>query len=471
MGQRSIRGQGRPAAVAIPCPRGIINLANEASWYKRKPYVHFDASLSREAATKYVTDPSKVIAHSFYPLLTYTLTTPRIKKLPKGSERRFVKDPKRRTIAYPAHKDGYIFSYYKSILGKYYEDWLQDSGLTESVTAFRSTGENNVSLAKKAFDFIKENPNCHIFITDVESFFDNLNHQILKAVWARFLEVNRLPDDHYAVFKAIGCYSVVEKHKAYNIFKLRLSGRLTKGKEPIRLCSPKRFREKIVGRGLVKRSPGIVDGKGIPQGTSLSPLLSNMYMANLDLEINCRVSSQGGKYWRYCDDILVVLPNTSTFDIEAALDQQLNNLKLCRSEPKTDSFQSSELSSQRQLQYLGFIFNGTDAMVRSSSIHRYHRRLKKSLGRAEIRRSKEARGGSANAPLRRVALYNTFTDMPTRGRPALEREKKRGYRGNFIKYMNKSAEHMQSSHINRQQGKLLKKFRARLRAIAAKETL
>jgi hypothetical protein len=459
----------RPQSL-YPAHVGQVRLTAETHWYKRKPYIHFDVSLSEKSAVAYATDPQKVASHPFYPLFTYTLTTPRIKKLPEGSEHRFEKDCKRRTIAYPAHKDGYILSYYKSILEKFYEDWLQVNSLSESVTAFRSTGENNVSLARKAFDFIKETPNCRIFITDVESFFDTLDHQVLKGIWSRFLEVNQLPDHHYAVFKAVTRYSVVEKHKVYNLFRLRLSGRFIKGKERSRLCSPKQFREKVVGRGLVKKGPRVAEGKGIPQGTSLSPLLSNMYMADLDFEINRHVRSEGGKYWRYCDDILVVLPSPSTFDIEAAIDQQLAKLKLSRSGPKTASFQSRELSFQRQLQYLGFIFNGTDAMVRSSSIHRYHRRLKKSLIAAEKRRTRESLDRPADAPLRKAALYNMFTDMPTRGRRALQRERRRKYSGNFIKYMGTASEDMQSSRIKRQQGQLLSKFRERIKAMDTQES-
>ena len=202
-----------------------------APWYARRPYIHFDLPLTVEAATNYVSDPKKVAQHAFYPLLKYEIHTPRIKKSTPGSGKPFKKDPKKRSIAYPAHMDGYIFSYYKSILESRYEEWLRNEGLAETVTAFRSIDhQNNVSLAKKAFDFIRSNPDCRIVVT--ASFFDHIDHELLKAVWTRFLGVTKLPDDHYAVFKAITRYSCVDKHKAYNLFRVRLSGRLNKSNGP-----------------------------------------------------------------------------------------------------------------------------------------------------------------------------------------------------------------------------------------------
>ena len=162
-------------------------------WYSKKPYVHFDLPLGPRDAEAYVSDPGKVARHAFYPLLAYELRTPRIKKSPPGSGVPFVSEPKLRPIAYPAHKDGYIFSYYKSILETHYEDWLKSQGLGEAVTAFRAIGENNITLAKKAFDFIKAHPACKIVVTDVEKFFDTLDHAILKRIWARFLGEPRPP--------------------------------------------------------------------------------------------------------------------------------------------------------------------------------------------------------------------------------------------------------------------------------------
>ena len=428
-------------------------------WYSRKPYIHFDLPLSPKEAEAYVTDPQKVVRHAFYPLLAYEIIAPRNRSLPPESARPFMRSPKHRPIAYPAHKDGYIFSYYKSLLEAPYEVWLDKNGLGEAVTAFRSIGENNVTLAKKAFDFIKANPVCKIIVTDVESFFDNLDPGVLKGIWASFLGEQELPDDHYAVFRAITKYSTIERYKVFNLFGIRLSGRLDKANSPKRLCTPRQFREKVLSRGLVEPKPGV----GIPQGTSLSPLLSNMYMANLDLRMHTRITALGGRYWRYCDDILIVIPGMCDFNILVELDHQLEALKLKRSSDKTHTLDGSGLRAQAQLQYLGFVFNGTEAVIRSSSIHRYQRKLKKAVKAARARQYRESRRSGRIAPLRKQALYNMYSDKPLRGKLIQRRKRGRKYSGNFTHYMERASEVMESPGMSRQRKNLLKRFRKRLR--------
>ena len=321
---------------------------------------------------------------------------------------------------------------------------LRATVLGDAVTAFRSTGENNVTLAKKSFDFIRANSSCKIVVTDIESFFDSLNHDLLKQIWTRFLDDSKLPSDHYAVYKAMTRYSFVEQHKAYNQFKIRLSGRLNRANSPRRLCTPKEFREKIVTRGLIQRGPS----KGIPQGTSLSPLLSNMYLADLDLAMHDLVTSLGGKYWRYCDDILVVIPDENGPDILQSLDRQLELLSLNRSKPKTSELIGTNLTSREQLQYLGFLFNGNDVVVRSSSIHRYRRKLRKAIRMTKGRQAREGQGKSLPAPFRKQALYNMYSDKPLRGKRIEARNRRRQFSGNFITYMDRAAKQMNSSGNN-----------------------
>lgn len=438
-------------------------MADDTPWYVRKPYIHFDLPLSRQAAKEYVSHPQNIVTHPFYPLLSYTLSSPRIIKGPRSSGRPFVKSPKERPIAYPAHRDGYIYSYYKSILNGFYEEWLEANSLSAAVTAFRPKGENNVTLAKKAFDFIKANPGCQIVVTDVESFFNNLDHKILKQVWARFLCKERLPDHHYAVFKSITRYSVVLKHKAYNQFRIRISGKLKRGAQPLRICTPQQFREKLVKKGLVKFGEGVLKGKGIPQGTSLSPLLSNMYLAPFDLALDKRARSLGGNYWRYCDDILMVIPAGDVSEIKREIDEELGKLRLSRNHDKTDTWDGHDALFNRPLQYLGFLFDGSQIRVRSSSIHRYHRKVKKALRAAEARRGLEGRGKGQKAPLRKQALFNMYSDMPIRGKKAKERSKIRKHNRNFLDYMKKAAARVESEIIPRQQHNLVKRLRAKLR--------
>ena len=432
-------------------------------WYVRKPYLHFDLPLGKTAAAKYVINPERVARHPFYPLLSYSLITPRIKKCPAGSPKPFVKEPKERVIAYPAHKDGYIFAYYRSLLEISYEKWLIDNRLERSVTAFRRGVGNNITLSRTAFDFVKANPDSQIIATDVESFFDNIQHEHLKAIWAGFMGWDRLPDDHYAVFRAMTQYSIVERHKAFNLFGIRISARSTSVSQPSRLCTPKQFREKVVPRDLIKPNPGLAEGIGIPQGTQLSPLLSNMYMAGLDLAMNEWVDGIGGRYWRYCDDILMVIPRERGNEALNRLEKELEQLSLNRSKPKTQILDGGDLSQRQQLQYLGFMFNGTDAVIRPSSIHRYHRKLKKAIRATEMRRARESGTDTSPAPFRQQALYNMYSELPIRGKKAKARKSRQKFSGNFIGYMDNAGLLMASARIKRQRRRALRHFRATLK--------
>ena len=214
----------------------------------------------------------RVAKHAFYPLIQYTLSRPRVRKCEIGDCAGFVKDPKVRIIAYPSHRDGYIFAYYKHLLEHPYEAWLQAHRLHEVVTAFRTINENNITLANTAFNFIKEHPGCEIIATDIESFFDKIDHATLKQVWQRFLDMPRLPADHFAVFRAVTRYSVVERHKVFNKFGLPLRTRGKGSRDIRRLCTPAQFRNKIVLSGLVKPSAGSAAGIGIPPRDVIEPI-------------------------------------------------------------------------------------------------------------------------------------------------------------------------------------------------------
>ena len=446
-------------------------MSNNVSWYRWKPYPHFDLPLGEGFANAYVQNPENISRHSFYPLITYCISTIRFRKDPET--KRIVKDPKTgkpirevkpRRIAYPSHVDGYIYSYYKFVLEPFYNRWLMSEGLEDSVTAFRAIGENNVTLAKKAFAFVEKNPDSQIVATDITGFFDHINHQVLKTIWAKFLGQEQLPNDHYAVFKAVTRYRIIERQKLYEIFGVSNLKRLDRSKGPSRICTPKEFRERVIDGGLMNPVDDREVGMGIPQGTSLSPLLSNMYMADMDLALCRWITFLGGRYWRYCDDILVVLPNdcgADISDIKAYLDWWLNRLKLCRSEDKTQVRSGRELPHS-QLQYLGFLFNGKKIMVRSSSIHRYDRKVKKAIQAAIFRQIMEIKRGTREAPFRKRAIYNMYSELPLRGTKIKSRKKNQKYRGNFTHYMEKSAKAMDSLTIRLQRNRLLKRLRARV---------
>lgn len=57
-------------------------------------------------------------------------------------------------------------------------------------------------------------------------------------------------------------------------------------------------------------------GIGIPQGSPVSAILSNVYMLSFDKKMHTYVMSYGGKYLRYSDDFFIVLPYVNETEIQ-----------------------------------------------------------------------------------------------------------------------------------------------------------
>jgi hypothetical protein len=149
------------------------------------------------------------------------------------------------------------------------------------------------------------------------------------------LGVERLPADHFAVFKNITKYRVFDRVDAYRRLDLYGVKSFTKGGHPIegylvpykeiptQLCSPHDFRQKILGENGQYGSLVIPNGlaHGIPQGAPISDLLANLYLIDFDVEMNALAVSLGGSYVRYSDlppAGPAVITRVCRFDIRAA---------------------------------------------------------------------------------------------------------------------------------------------------------
>lgn len=409
----------------------------ENTWFKARHYLHFDRPVGEKTACSYVTDPRKVSRHSFYPFIRNATVTSKTKHDPLL--RVFEVVEKVRPISYAAHMDSHIYAYYSSILSQRYERKLQQLGLSTSVLAFRALGgQSNIHHAHNAFQEIKARNQCSVLCFDIEKFFDRLNHQLLKEVWKEILDVDSLPDDHYAVFKAITRHSHVERTLVYNALNISSHNPVVANK---RLCDASDFRNIVRDQGLV--TSNLVE-YGIPQGSPMSAILSNMYMLGFDRAMLHFLSRTESAYYRYCDDIMIICPIEAQESIETEVVTEIKKLLLNVQEAKTDIRQftrdaSGKLSSERAIQYLGFMFDGERAFIRPASLTRYYRKMKVRVRLAKktrdrinvLRRSR----GEADKDLFLRALYKGYSHLGRR---------------NFITYGYRAAKIMDSKTIRQQ---------------------
>lgn len=375
-----------------------------------KRYPHFDQVLKPAEITALVTDPIRVAQNTFYPLLRYTKGWQPFR--PDGDSGQPRPKPKERPIRYAARRDAYIFAYYRHLLSVPYEAELERLGISHCPVAYRRIptegdarrGKCNIQFAREAFDRIRGHGDCCAIAVDISSYFESLDHERLKNLWCRLLGVDRLPKDHFAVFKNITKYRVVERVDAYQrlgfygVKSQTKSGKAINGylvpyaDVPTQLCSPTTFRQKILGENGEYKSLVIPNAKphGIPQGAPISDLLANLYLMDFDVELNALACSLGGSYVRYSDDILLILPvpveqaEKIMADLPARISEYGDELVIKPSKSSLVQYtkdvegQSCKLISgkgKNGLEYLGFRFDGRNVFLRDATMSNLYRKI------------------------------------------------------------------------------------------------
>ena len=350
---------------------------------RQKCYLHFDYPLPSESIFTYVTNPQNIEKHSFYPFIHFELSSYKIKKKGykwvAGKKKVIIEKqaPKIRPIKYSAHIDGHIYAYYAFLMSENYEKLLFEKNINDSVLAFRKLPEspNNINFAKNVFDEIKSRQNCSILCIDIKSFFDELDHQLLKKAWKYILGVKTLPNDHYKVFRSITKFSYIDKKDVYQNLGLSVNKNY---KELKRLCSIADFRKKVRDLRIIKTH---TNSKGIPQGSAISAFLSNIYMLDFDEKTNSKVQKLGGKYYRYCDDILIVCDKKDHLLLLKDIQVFIQKLKLVIHPEKTKivQFENGIRISKDELQYLGFTYDGNKVLLRDTGLAKYSHKVMKAI--------------------------------------------------------------------------------------------
>lgn len=405
-------------------------------WFRSRRYLHFDPPVSLKRAESIVQNPTKVATHAFYPLIAYQVESKKIKHDKITGE--FKKKTKRRPIAYASHLDSHIYSYYAKNLSALYEKFLIEAGISDCVLAFRPLGKSNIDFAAEAFSYISAKKNCSVVALDISGFFDNLSHDLVKDSWAKLLGSTSLPNDHYCLYRSLTKYSIVDKELLYQTLGISINNpRKDKRK---RLCDAIEFRNLVRGNGLVETNPNCY---GIPQGTPISALLSNIYMSEFDIAANKAVTKIGGKYLRYCDDMLFIVPPHMKNKIAGFARKLIKKYKVDINPDKTElrDFRSEKgkIVADKPLQYLGFTFDGERILIRSAALARYSEKVKRGVKLAKStmrkRNKLKAMRGKPQTELYRRKLYRNYSHLGKR---------------NFIRYGLRASEKMNSKAIRMQ---------------------
>lgn len=397
----------------------------------KKPYAHFDWRTDISQQRDYIANPDMVAKHGFYPFIHYE------KRTLKYSKKKGRKE-KKRDICYAAHIDRCIYQYYSFLLNVRYNERVRKDGTSAAAVAYRTDlHENNIHFSKRAFEFIKANSPVYVMIGDFTGFFDNLDHGYLKRQWCSLLGVDRLPADHFAVFKNITSYSSMELTDL-----LRLNGLedTRTGRRELnemgRLLTPAQLKE---NRALIQKH---LEPYGIPQGSPISGILANIYMLNVDKQINDAVARLGGMYIRYSDDFMIILPDVPEVDAAnelkriADMVRQAPRLTLEPNKTQYFRFENGVLTncgkafhenaddSSRTINFLGFSFDGQKIRIRSKTVSKYYYRMyRKARNIAKV--------GGFTPGGKRITCENLYMAYSRKGA-------KKG-NGNFLTYVDRAA--------------------------------
>lgn len=375
-----------------------------SEWLKNndtiKSYAHFDNRVKIGDVISKIQDKENIIHHSFMPFIHYTQ---KFKKFSKKHNQILRKD-KDRELYYSAHYDRCIYQYYAFLLNEKYNEFLRAKNLENTAIAYRNNlHKSNIEFSKEAFDFIKKHKQCYIIVSDFKNFFDKLNHSYLKVKLCQVLGCSKLPDDWYAVFKNITKFSWVNLEDILELFGMENN---LKNK---RLINKKRI---LVPIAELRKSKELINKNknnyGIPQGSAISAILSNVYMIEFDKKLKEYIERLGGKYLRYSDDSIFIIPNINEEECIKVYNTILTevssvpDLDMQKEKTKIYEYNETEIvnkntiigieSSCDKLDYLGFTFDGKNICLRDKTITKYYYRtyhkvdsLKKSKSKQKTR--------------------------------------------------------------------------------------
>lgn len=464
-----------------------INIHDKKTFLFLQNYLEEKKEIDKETGEEIRIVNEKIAKHAFFPLIFRQLKDRKVKKKTNQEQieeketgrKKVFYENKPRPIHYATHIDAHIYAYYGHILRKNYDNYLESKPeLSALITGYRKVknenktdksdrrvfnNKNSVLFAKEIFEEIKKREECVILALDIQKFFSSLDHQILKKAWLNFVpnseNLEKLPADHYNVFKSVVNFHYIK------LDDLRVNNRGFDEKKlnEIRKEGGSSFFHSVEEfRNLIKNGKLRVYNNqfrhknkqekrvkcGIPQGLPISATLSNIYMLEFDEWVfKHLVKAENIFYRRYSDDMIFICTKENYEEIRDKAYKQIKELcNLTISESKTETFfyENETIIKQKNpdsdiahknspLRYLGLEFDGKNTRIKSASISKYYRRMKRAIKAKEriVRRLRQQ--GKEDAQIFKNQLYKAFY------RESNMKKGRKKKHGNYVRYINKTS--------------------------------
>lgn len=429
--------------------------------YSTKKYLHFDKITSfNSKVEKYVYEFEKNPTHSFLPLIFNEINIEKFKHIKddindKNKHRNGHKIPvkeKVRPIMYASHIDNYIYKHYGLQLNELYNLYVKENKFDSSVLAYRTNkhGKNNIHFAAEVINFIVENPKSFVYVGDYTGFFDNLNHEYLRKMINLLYSNNRMPNHQFKIYKSLTNYSYIHKEDI-NHFVAPDDELYSKRKysyfddfsdfRRFKKMNSYHYNDK---KKVIRTNE---DDKGIPQGTAISAIYSNIYMLEIDKFISKLINNLGGIYRRYSDDFIIVIPDITEKHFAKLREKIEHNIfvktKMIIQEDKTnvmffDGKVLRKVDSHKitKLDYLGFVFDGTHVKMRDKSVNKFYRTAYRLINKGKIVSKKKGHVGDIKRLTYKRKLYQNYHQLGER--TDIKYHYKQRQFGTFITYARKS---------------------------------
>ena len=124
------------------------------------------------------------------------------------------------------------------------------------------------------------------------------------------------------------------------------------------------FFSKLITNSLSPSKKDYING--VPQGLSISNILAHIYLTSLDKKISNLTNLA---YFRFVDDILILLNSKDSLLIKDLINKEFKKLKLTIHPIENKDSKSKIGKINNGFDYLGYIFDGKNFSIRKSSIN------------------------------------------------------------------------------------------------------